>query len=261
MPTSPRYPTPEHEAATAAIIAFFAGRPGVDAVLLTNSCARGKATRDSCLDVLVLVRPEVLSTERPALERRWDDFYRTEPVFAALLRVGAYSHVDLGFGDGVFVPEPRHWTSGPDEFELEIGNWLVYAAPLLERSPYLADLRARWLPYYDDALRARRLAAVRRYCLNNLDHIPLFVERGLYFQSFYRLYDAFREFLQALFIARRTYPIAYDKWIREQVAEILGLPDLYQQLPRLFEIDRFEGPELARKAEDLRRLLEEYAGG
>lgn len=29
--------------------------------------------------------------------------------------------------------------------------------------------------------------------------------------------------MQALFIARRTYPIAYDKWIREQVVDILGL--------------------------------------
>lgn len=94
---------------------------------------------------------------------------------------------------------------------------------------------------------------------NNLHHIPLYVERGLYFQSFDRLYNPFQEFLQALFIARRTYPIAYNKWIREQVEEILGLPELYAQLPRLLEIRHFESREIAEKAVTLERLLEAYA--
>ena len=75
--------------------------------------------------------------------------------------------------------------------------------------------------------------------------------------AFNRLYDAFREFLQALFISRRTYPIAYDKWIREQVEEILCRPDLYQRLPRLLEISHFESDEIAWKAEELRGLLED----
>jgi hypothetical protein len=100
---------------------------------------------------------------------------------------------------------------------------------------------------------------VREYCLNNLHHIPLYVERGLYFQSFDRLYNAYREFLQALFIARRTYPIAYNKWIREQVEEILGLPGLYAQLSHLFEISRFESTEIAAKAIEVEELLDEYA--
>ncbi len=55
--------------------------------------------------------------------------------------------------------------------------------------------------------------------------------------------------LQALFIARRTYPIAYDKWIREQVVEILGLPELHPQMVHLLEIDRLESDELIQKAE------------
>ena len=72
-------------------------------------------------------------------------------------------------------------------------------------------------------------------------------------------YDAFREFLQALFIARRTYPIAYDKWTQEQIVEILGLPELYQQLPRLFEIRNFESHEILDQANTLKDLLDEYA--
>ena len=100
---------------------------------------------------------------------------------------------------------------------------------------------------------------VRWYCLNNLHHIPLYVERGLYFQSFDRLYNAYREFLQALFIARRTYPIAYNKWIREEVEEILGLPELYAELSHLFEIKKFESSELMEKGQQVECLLEEYA--
>ncbi len=100
---------------------------------------------------------------------------------------------------------------------------------------------------------------MRWFCLNNLHHIPLYIERGLYFQSFDRLYNAYLEFLQALFIARRTYPIAYNKWIHEQVVEILDLPELYEQLPRLFEIKQFESGEIADKAKTLEDLLEKYA--
>jgi hypothetical protein len=108
-------------------------------------------------------------------------------------------------------------------------------------------------------LRQQRLNKVRWYCLNNLNHIPLYIERGLYFQSFDRLYNAYREFLQALFIARRMYPIAYNKWIREQVEEILGLPELYGELSHLFEIKQFESYEIAEKAREVEQLLEKYA--
>ena len=149
--------------------------------------------------------------------------------------------------------------AGPDDFELGIGNFLAYSVPLWEGSDYLAQLKQQWLPYYSDELRQQRLEMVRWHCRNNLHHIPLYVERGLYFQSFDRLYNAYREFLQALFITRRTYPIAYDKWIREQLEEILGLPKLYEQLSHLFEIKKFESSELADKAKEVEQLLDEYA--
>lgn len=123
----------------------------------------------------------------------------------------------------------------------------------------MTRLKQRWLPYYDEVLRRQRLAMVRHYCLNNLHHIPLYVERGLYFQAFDRLYNAYQEFLQALFISRRTYPIAYNKWIHEQVVELLALPELYSQLVHLLEIKDFASTELATKAQEVKRLLEAYA--
>jgi len=256
VPVNPRYPTRQHELATAAIVEFFAAREETEAVLLVNSCARGKATADSCLDIKVLV-PDGRSTA--ALEAAWRRRHETVPVFAALRRAGTFSVVHLDIEDDRLDLVPHPVDEYPDDFELGIGNLLVYGVPLWERGDLLDGLRRRWLPYYDEALRRQRLAEVRWCCRDYLEHIPLYVDRGLFFQAFARLWGAFRMFLQALFIARRTYPIAYDKWIHEQVVEILGLPDLYERLPRLFEIGRFESDEVVGKAKDLERLLDAYA--
>jgi predicted nucleotidyltransferase len=256
-----RYPTPHHERASQAVVDFFRGKPDIEAVILYGSCARGKGSPDSCLDFMVSVRPEILSARKHTLEDEWNIHYEHEDVFRDVRAVGKYSHVDLDFVDGQFKPQPRHWTSGPDEFELEIGNTLVYSVPLLEQSDFFQELKTLWLPYYNEDLRQERIAIVRRYCVNNLDHIPLFVNRGLYFQAFNRLYDAFREFLQALFISRRTYPIAYDKWIKEQVVDILGMPELYLELVNILEIHSFESLEIASKAEILFHLLESHTRG
>ena len=254
------YPTSLHAEAAEGVCAFFSARPDVEAVLLVGSTARGRASRDSCLDIAVLLRPSVLAAHRDDLTGSWSEYCESSDAIKSLRTAGAFSQVDLELIDGRFTPGLHTWTSGPDEFELEIGNYLVYSVPLWQHGDYLAELKARWLPYYSDGLRRERLASTRTFCINNLDHIPLFVDRGLYFQSFHRLYDAFGEFLQALFIARRTYPIAYNKWIREQVEEILGLPELYCQLPALFEIQHFESRELIGKAETLRRLVDIYTG-
>lgn len=252
------YPTVEHEKASEAIVDFFSKVPYVEGVILTGSCARGKATKDSCLDMIVLFPQKASLRKRTALERKWNGFYKNDAVFDKLRKVGKYSHVDMDFSEGHFAPKPRSWTSGPDGFELEIGNTLVYSVSLWERGDYIKRLKAKWLPYYDDGLRQERLAAASKFFLNNLDHVPLYVDRGLYFQSFDRLYNAFQEFLQALFIRHRKYPIAYDKWIKKQIEEILSMPKLYRKLPRLFEIKHFESQEIAQKAEELRRLLGKY---
>lgn len=247
MQTTAHYPSPQHARAADAILSRYTSDPDIESVLLTNSCARGKASVDSCLDIAILLRPEVLSVRREQLEREWEDAYKSEEVYDALRRVGRFSVVHLDFVDGCFVPAPVDQDHGPDWFEVEIGNLLRYAVPLDERGDYLHELKTHWLPYYDEVLRQERLEGVRRSCLHHLDHIPLYVDRALYFQSFYRLQVSFERFLEALFISRRTYPIAYNKWIREQVEEILGLPDLYRQLPRLFEIANFESQKLSEK--------------
>jgi hypothetical protein len=176
-----------------------------------------------------------------------------------LYQVGKYSVVHPDFISGDFTPGEQDESAGPDDFELQVGNFLAYSIPLWQGSDYFTQLKEQWLPYYNEELRLQRLEKVRWFCLNNLRHIPLYIERGLYFQSFDRLYNAYQEFLQALFIARRTYPIAYNKWIHEQLVEILELPELYEQITHLFEIKKFESTEIADKAREVEELLDKYA--
>ena len=258
MKREPAYPTPEHQEAAEAITEYFVSNFRIDAVLLVNSCARGKATRDSCLDIIMLARPDQTRSQLSDLESGWEEFEKSSPVIQSLYKVGKYSVVHPDFINGIFVPHEQDEAAGPDDFEVQIGNFLVYSVPLWEGSDYFMQLKREWLPYYNEKLRQTRLDRVRWYCLNNLHHIPPYIERGLYFQSFDRLYNAYREFLQALFISRRTYPIAYNKWIHEQVAGILELPELYEQLTHLFEIKQFESHEILDKAIEVEHLLEKY---
>ncbi|HET9911060.1 MAG TPA: hypothetical protein VFQ13_04175 [Anaerolineales bacterium] len=253
------YPTLEHQAAADVIVDFFVSNYKVDAVLLVNSCARGRATRDSCLDIIVLAKPDPSRSPLKDLEAGWEEFETSDRTIKALYQAGKYSVVHPGFINGVFIPGEQDEAAGPDDFEIQIGNFLAYSVPLWEGSDYFKQLKGQWLPYYSEELRQQRLDRVRWFCLNNLHHISLYIERGLYFQSFDRLYNSYQEFLQALFIAHRTYPIAYNKWIREQVEEILGLSELYAQLTHLFEIKHFESSEIVDKAKEVEELLEKYA--
>jgi len=248
------YPTEAHERAANAITDYFASRDETDAVLLTNSCARGKATPDSCLDMQVFVPTKAVAT----VEEDWRRFAAESGAIAALYGAGRFSELHLDVWDGVVVPGVID-DEGFDYLEVSVGNLFVYSVPLFTRGDRFERLADEWLPFYGDELRGERLEAARWFVLdNNLERIPWFVGRELYFQAFDRFYRAFQGFLLGLHVARRTYPLAYNKWIREQVAERLGLPDLYERLPRLFELDRFESRALEAKAKELRDLVDEY---
>jgi hypothetical protein len=239
---------------------FFRPHTQVEAVLVTNSCARGTATPESDLDMAVLIAPDTPPTERLELENSWQAYAATNEVFVSLRQAGRFTGVHLDLFDGRFTPDVWDDGGGPDNFELEVGNLLCYSAPLWERGDALKDLKAVWLPYYTEELRQERLTMVCRACRYDLEHVPFYVSRQLPFQAFDRLYKAFREFLQALFIARRMYPLAYNKWIREQVEDRLGLPELYAQLHSVLEVGQLESDDMVSNARKLRELLDRWVG-
>ena len=108
---------------------------------------------------------------------------------------------------------------------------------------------------YKEELRLQRLTMSRIACEYDLDHIPLFMKRELHFQAFDILCKAFQEYLQTLFIANKIYPIAYNKWIKEQIVKWLNMPDLYPDLPPILSVSDIESNEIIEKTNMLRRLL------
>jgi hypothetical protein len=242
-------------AAIEEIAAYFDGVPGVDALLLTCSWARGKGNVALGSDCdLILLHNNRFDLSLRGTYEQWqagrDRAWNLAPL-------GPYSRIDLYAHNGLFVPRPRSWTSGPDEFELEIGNILAYSRPIATWTDRYRYLREQWLPYYAEDLRASRLAMVLMYARNNLNHIPPFSQRGLYFQCLKRLHHAVEETIQALFISARRYPIAYDKWVEEQVSEILGRPDIYNALVQAVTIPQLDAATFQEKAALVSTLLDE----
>ena len=253
----PSFPTEAHRAAAEAVVDHFALDTRVQAILLTCSCARGVASPASCVDITLLVAPADLEAFRIHERADIQAFLAKDPACVALAELVPWSGVDLEFRSGGFTPAYHGWTSGPDNYELEIGNILAWVHPMLLRGPRFEGLQASHLPYYDEGLRQSRLADVIRFAVNNLDHVLPFAERGLCFQAFKRLYHAFEEYLQALFIHRRIYPIAYDKWLREQGVEVLGEPALYEQLEGLLTLPALAPQHFCGRVQRLRGLLED----
>src|SRR5215468_7123183 len=244
-----RFPTALHREVADLARNFFSAHAHVDTILVVNSCARGRAVAGSDLDMAVLITPTAPSQEVQSLTLKWQQFMATQPVVHRFRITGRFTQVHVDVFDGRMTPTVWDDGGGPDSFEIEIGNRVAYAAPLDEVGGYFRQLQSQWLPYYEEELRRSRLAMVREACIRDLDSIPFYVGRSLYFQAFDRLYKAFQEFLQALFVARRTYPLAYNKWIHEQVSEWLSLPELYRELPPILSLRKIESAEVGEKAE------------
>jgi hypothetical protein len=255
-----RFPTKLHQEVADLAGDFFSAHAPVDTILVVNSCARGRAVAASDLDMAVLIKPTAPNQEIQSLTMKWNQFMATQPVVHRFRSTGRFTQVHVDVFDGRMTPTVWDDGGGPDSFEVEIGNRVAYAAPLRDAGMYFRQLQSQWLPYYGDDLRRSRLAMVREACARDLEAIPFFLGRSLYFQAFDRLYKAFQEFLQALFLARRTYPLAYNKWIREQLGEWLSLPGLYEELPPILSVRSIESAELGQKADALRVLLERWTG-
>jgi predicted nucleotidyltransferase len=140
------YPTKEHQTAANAFVEFFTSNYKINAVLLVHSCARGKATRDSCLDIITLAKPDSSSSQFNELEAGWLEFEKSNPDIQALYKVGKYSVVNPDFITGVFNPLEQDESGGPNDFEVQVGNFLAYSVPLWQGSDYYSQLKKNGCP-------------------------------------------------------------------------------------------------------------------
>lgn len=256
MQLTPVFPTPLHQKAADTVNDFFSRLPETDTVLVVNSCARGQAVPESDLDFAILARPDIEEDRLREMEAEWISFAATAPSVQQYRRSGPYAHLHLDVIAGHYQATQIIPSEPIDYFEVEIGNQVAYSAPMGAAGPHYLALQAKWLPFYQEDLRLERLEQVINACRYELDHIPHFVKRGLHFQAFDTLWKAFQEYLQALFIAHKTYPIAYNKWVKYQFEHILGLPEIYQALPAVISVHHLESDELIEKALMLAELLD-----
>lgn len=255
MNFKPAFPTSLHQDTAELVKDYFLTIPYVDTVLVVNSCARGQSVPESDLDFAILVRPDTTKTEIENIEATWQTYYSTQPTFLKYKQSNQFAHLHLDIIDGNYTPTILEVGVASDFFEIEIGNQICYSAPMEDAGNYFKELQNKWLPYYNEELRLQRLTMTRNACEYDLDHIPFFIKRDLYFQAFDILCKAFQEYLQTLFIANKIYPIAYNKWIKEQVVKWLNKPDLYPKLSPILSISNIESKEINNKAIMLRELL------
>jgi predicted nucleotidyltransferase len=251
----PGFPTKLHHDTAELIRDYFQAINGVDTVLIVNSCARGQAVPESDLDFAILMKPDTTPVEIINIEKSWLMYLETQPAFLKYKQSNEFAHLHLDIIDGNYKPTNSGKGEPIDYFEIEIGNQICYAAPMDNAGSYFKELQSKWLPYYNEELRLQRVTMSRKACEYDLDHIPLFVKRGLYFQAFDILCKAFQEYLQTLFIANKIYPIAYNKWIKEQIVKWLNMPDLYPKLPPILSVSNIESNEIIEKVNMLRLLI------
>jgi hypothetical protein len=225
--------------------------------MVVASCARGVATPESDLDMVALAMSATAS-ERSALETEWEASKAASSKVRELEGLGLATALHLDVIDGSYESSKWDDGGGPDDFEVGIGNHVAYSVPMWTGTDAFDRLKERWLPYYEEDLRRHRLEMARDACLRDLDLVAHYIRRDQPFRSFELLYKAHREFLQALFISRRTYPVVYWKWIREQIVDMLGEPDLYRELPAVLEVRSIEGDSMLRNASHLSDLVERW---
>src|SRR5678816_4872217 len=104
MISKPIFPTQLHQDSAKLIRDYFSAIPGVDTVLVVNSCARGKAVPESDLDFAILVKPDTTAAEIKNIEHAWRMYSEKQPTFLKYKQSSQFAHLHLDIIDGNYRP-------------------------------------------------------------------------------------------------------------------------------------------------------------
>jgi len=236
------FPHRDYKTTLTKIVNYFKKYPGVYAIVLTGSLARGKAVKGSCVDLFIFLPTKHLRSLASAINSRIEAYSRLGGQIAYYegeveggIEFGDV-RVDVGFTDGNFNNSHEHsFDITRDDFETTVGNLLVYSVPLYQKGRQFQRLKQKYLPFYDNALREIRLKGTAEEFDYKIWKTRWLAERGEHFAALDALLEAQRIFLQHLFIRERKYPIDYVKWLREQCSQILAMPELYQEITKIVD--------------------------
>jgi predicted nucleotidyltransferase len=261
-----KYPSDEYEEILTRIAKYFQEYCGVYAIVLTGSLARGKAVKGSCIDLFIFLEKAQLKALTSSTRSRAYAYSRLggqvcyyQNELEGGIEFGKI-RVDVGFTGDKFAPSHSNsFDITRDEFETTIGNLFVYSILLYEKGQKYRRIRQKYLPFYDDELRRTRLAGTSEEFRYKTWKTQWLAKRGEYFAAVDSLLEAYRIFLQHLFIKERKYPIDYVKWIKEQCSQILQMPNLYQELASVINGIELKQKTILGKSLLLEKIFNEYA--
>jgi len=258
------FPNENYRRTLEKMVDYFRVFPGVFAVVLTGSLVRGKAVEGSCIDLCVFLHKEDYERLASGVKARAKAYSRMggEVCYYTSEVEGGVEfgdvRVDMQFTDGKFQRGHMSFDIVRDEFETTIGNLLVHCMPFFQKGNRYQHLGARYLPFYDDAIRKERLDGTSEEFNYKAWKAHWLASRGEYFSALETLLETERIFLQHLFIKERKYPIDYAKWLKEQCETILCMPELYRKLTGVVEGIKLSKRGIIKKTSMLERMMQQY---
>lgn len=253
-----KFPTQSHKIALEETVNFFKKKKEVSAITLVGSVLRNQGSYNADIDVDIFV------PDKDIEHKLTNEFlpFKDKVVERLRKRGDTGKFFDIGFHvltlpDDLAVPT-RSWISGPDYYEIIIAHFFVYCRLMFEQNKLYAKTRKKYIPYYSEKLRKKRLEETLKFCLNNIQHVEPYARRGLHIQALKRIRHATEEFIQALFISKKVYPLDYDKWVKYELEKILKLPDLYRELISIYELKKMNNENLIIAGRKLEKLIHKY---
>ena len=112
-------------------------------------------------------------------------------------------------------------TASHDSLDLLFANFYQYGIPFIGETPLKDEINEKFLPFYDDDIRKRRLAVLTTRVQKNNERVLSDIERGC--SVFDDVYRSRSYFLKWLFIFKKTYPISLTKHLDRQLEDLLGM--------------------------------------